>query len=71
VCLVAGKGVENACAMNKEATAACRMLGVKAVIPMHFATCSALTGRPAALRDLLEGSGIEIRDLKPGETTTW
>jgi L-ascorbate metabolism protein UlaG (beta-lactamase superfamily) len=55
----------------KEAAAACRMLGVKTVIPMHFATFSALTGTPAALRDLLKGSGIEIRDLKPGETTSW
>ena len=51
--------------------AACRMLGVKTVIPMHFATFSALTGTPDALRDLLHGSGIEIRDLKAGETTNW
>ncbi len=55
----------------KEAAAACRMLGVKTVIPMHFATFSALTGTPDALRDLLKGSSIEIRDLKPGETTNW
>jgi L-ascorbate metabolism protein UlaG (beta-lactamase superfamily) len=55
----------------KEAAAACRMLGVKTVIPMHFATFSALTGTPAALRDLLQGSDIEIRELQPGETTSW
>jgi L-ascorbate metabolism protein UlaG (beta-lactamase superfamily) len=52
----------------REAAAAAKMLGAKIIVPMHFATFPALTGTPAALRDLLAGSGIEVHDLKPGES---
>ena len=52
----------------KEASAACRMLGARTVIPMHYATFPLLTGTPAALRGLLQGTTIEVRDLQPGQT---
>jgi len=51
-----------------EAAAAARMLGVKAVVPIHHSTFPALTGTPAALREHLKGAGIEVVELKPGET---
>jgi L-ascorbate metabolism protein UlaG (beta-lactamase superfamily) len=51
-----------------EAAAAARMLAVKAVVPIHHSTFSALTGTPAALREHLMGSGIEVVELKPGAT---
>jgi len=54
----------------REAAAAARMLNVKTVIPMHFGTFPALTGTPEALRAMLRGTEIEVRDLKPGETTS-
>ena len=52
----------------REAAVAARMLGVDTVFPMHYATFPALTGTPQQLRDLLKGTSIEVRDLKPGET---
>lgn len=51
-----------------EAAAAAKMLGVKVVVPIHHSTFPALTGTPAALRSNLEGSGIEVLELKPGES---
>jgi L-ascorbate metabolism protein UlaG (beta-lactamase superfamily) len=54
----------------REAAAAARMLGVKTVIPMHFGTFPALTGTPVALRALLRDTAIEVRDLKPGDSTS-
>ncbi len=54
-----------------QAAHAIRLLGVKTVIPMHYGTFPVLTGTPGALqehtRDL---SGLQIIDLKPGETLT-
>ncbi|MBZ5607805.1 MAG: metal-dependent hydrolase [Acidobacteriia bacterium] len=38
----------------KEAALACRLLNVKKVIPMHFGTFPALTGRPEDVATLLE-----------------
>ena len=53
----------------REAAHAIRLLGVKHVIPMHYATFPALTGTPDALRKETSGiSGLEIHALKPGET---
>jgi L-ascorbate metabolism protein UlaG (beta-lactamase superfamily) len=52
------------------AAVAARWLGVKQVVPMHWGTFPALTGRPADLRAHLEGSGIEVLDLQPGETAS-
>ncbi|MER3398493.1 MAG: metal-dependent hydrolase [Chloroflexota bacterium] len=53
----------------REAAEAIRLLGVKAVIPMHFGTFPVLTGTPAALRELTSDiPGLEIVELKPGQT---
>jgi len=53
-----------------EAAHACRLLGVKKVIPMHFSTFPVLTGRPTHLRDRVSGLGVEVIDLEPGQTLT-
>jgi L-ascorbate metabolism protein UlaG (beta-lactamase superfamily) len=53
----------------QEAAEAIRLLGVKAVIPMHFGTFPVLTGTPAALSELTSDiPGLEIIELKPGQT---
>ena len=50
------------------AAMAARWLGVKQVVPMHWGTFPLLTGTPAALKSALDGSGIQVLELKPGET---
>jgi len=53
----------------REAAFAIRLLGVKHVVPMHFATFPVLTGTPEKLRELTKDiSGLEIHALKPGDT---
>jgi len=53
----------------REASVAIRLLGAKHVLPMHFGTFPALTGRPERLRELTEDiNGLEIHSMKPGET---
>jgi L-ascorbate metabolism protein UlaG (beta-lactamase superfamily) len=54
----------------REAALAVRLLGVRHVIPMHFATFPLLTGRPERLRELTQdvSGGVEIHALKPGES---
>jgi L-ascorbate metabolism protein UlaG (beta-lactamase superfamily) len=52
----------------REASYACKLLRPKAVIPMHFGTFPLLRGRPDELRQMAEGMGVEIVELKPGET---
>ncbi len=49
----------------KEAALACNLLAVKRVIPMHWGTFPALTGTPAALRELLNET-VEVIALEPG-----
>ena len=52
-----------------EAAMAARLLGVKHVIPMHYATFPLLTGTPEGLRIASKDvAGLEIHALKPGET---
>jgi L-ascorbate metabolism protein UlaG (beta-lactamase superfamily) len=51
-----------------EAGYACKLLQPRMVIPMHFGTFPVLTGTPQALRDIVDDLGIEVRELKPGET---
>jgi L-ascorbate metabolism protein UlaG (beta-lactamase superfamily) len=51
----------------QRAARAVDLLGVKTVVPMHFGTFPALTGRPKALQDLV-GSGVKVLDIKPGDT---
>ena len=53
----------------REAAHAIRLLGVKHVIPMHYATFPFLTGTPEALRsEAKDIAGLEILALKPGES---
>jgi len=50
-----------------QAAYAARMLGVSAVVPMHYGTFPILAGTPSELSDALEGSGIEMAGLTIGE----
>ena len=50
------------------AAIAAKWLGVKQVVPMHYATFPLLTGTPAKLKEHLAGTNIQILELKPGET---
>jgi len=52
------------------AAIAARWLGVRQVVPMHWGTFPLLSGTPTALREHLGGSGIDVLELKPGETAT-
>ena len=54
----------------EQAAKACELLGIKQVVPMHYGTFPALTGTPAKLRELVEPGGIEVLELKPGETAS-
>jgi len=51
----------------ERAAKAVSLLGVKTVVPMHFGTFPILAGRPAQLQELV-GSGVEVLDIKPGDT---
>lgn len=53
----------------REAAHAIRLLGVKHVVPMHYATFPFLTGTPEALRqETKDIAGLQIHALKPGES---
>jgi len=53
----------------REAAYATRLLGVKHVIPMHYATFPFLTGTiDAFLKETKDIAGLEIHAMKPGET---
>ena len=53
----------------REAAMAIRFLGVRDVIPMHYATFPALTGAPEALqKETKDVPGLTILALKPGES---
>ena len=54
-----------------EAAYAARLLKVKKVIPMHFATFPVLTGTPEALSEKLRGEAIEVWTLKQGKPVEW
>lgn len=54
-----------------EAAHAARFAGVKKVIPMHYGTFPALTGRPEQLAEKLEKDGIDVWVLKQGEAVKW
>lgn len=53
-----------------QAARACRFLGVRQVVPIHWGTFPALTGTPQALqRELAKlGATCEVIALKPGES---
>ena len=50
------------------AAIACRWLGVRQVVPMHWGTFPVLTGTPDALEAALASSGVQVLRLEPGET---
>jgi L-ascorbate metabolism protein UlaG (beta-lactamase superfamily) len=50
------------------AARACEFLRVRQVVPMHWGTFPMLTGTPAELKALVERSGVQVLELKPGET---
>jgi L-ascorbate metabolism protein UlaG (beta-lactamase superfamily) len=54
----------------EQAAKAVELLGVKHVVPMHWGTFPALTGTPAKLRALVESKGVQVVELKPGETAS-
>jgi L-ascorbate metabolism protein UlaG (beta-lactamase superfamily) len=51
------------------AALAARWLGVRQVVPMHWGTFPILHGTPAEFRRHLAGSGINVIEMKPGETS--
>ncbi len=53
----------------KEAALACCLLKPKKVVPMHFGTFPALTGRPEQLAEMAQG--VEVWALEPGRTVRW
>ncbi len=54
----------------QQAARACRFLGVRRVIPIHWGTFDALTGKPADLVAALADLGVacEVVALQPGES---
>ncbi|HEY4027195.1 MAG TPA: metal-dependent hydrolase [Candidatus Dormibacteraeota bacterium] len=50
----------------RRAAKAIELLGVKTVVPMHFATFPILHGTPAQLQELA-GPGVTVLDIKPGD----
>lgn len=52
----------------KAAAIAAKYLGVKTVLPIHYGTFPELTGTPQELTRFLEGSGIEVKGISPGES---
>ncbi len=52
----------------RRAALACKLLGVKHVIPMHFGTWPPLKGTPEELKQQLEGSDCEVVAIQPGQT---
>jgi L-ascorbate metabolism protein UlaG (beta-lactamase superfamily) len=51
-----------------DAARACELLGVRQVVPMHWGTFPVLTGTPDELKRLVEPKGIQVLEMKPGET---
>ncbi len=57
---------------TKEAALACRLVGARQVIPMHFGTFPPLTGRPEEVQSLIQGHvACEIRALETGRAWQW
>jgi L-ascorbate metabolism protein UlaG (beta-lactamase superfamily) len=55
----------------REAAYAARLIAPKKVIPMHYGTFPALTGRPEHLAEQLGKDAIEVWPLKQGEPANW
>jgi L-ascorbate metabolism protein UlaG (beta-lactamase superfamily) len=57
--------------MGPDAAArACRLLGVRQVVPMHYGTFPLLTGTPERLKALLDPHGVDVLVLQPGQTAS-
>lgn len=55
--------------MGPQAAAlAAKYLGVNTVLPIHYGTFPVLTGTPEELAKLLDGTGITVRTISPGES---
>jgi L-ascorbate metabolism protein UlaG (beta-lactamase superfamily) len=54
----------------EDAATAAEWLGVKTVIPMHYATFPELTGTPDQLRQFITAKGIEVVELRPGQSAS-
>jgi L-ascorbate metabolism protein UlaG (beta-lactamase superfamily) len=54
----------------REAAKACELLAVRQVVPMHYGTFPALTGTPTEFRQLVEPRGVQVLELRPGETAS-
>jgi L-ascorbate metabolism protein UlaG (beta-lactamase superfamily) len=52
------------------AAKAAELLGVRQVVPMHYGTFPFLTGTPTQLRELLAPRGVQMLELKPGESAS-
>jgi L-ascorbate metabolism protein UlaG (beta-lactamase superfamily) len=52
----------------REATYACRLLQPKHVVPMHFGTFPPLIGKPGDLKKMVSDLGVEVVEMKPGQT---
>ena len=52
----------------EEAAIAAEWLGVKAIVPMHYGTFPELTGTVEELRKHADPRGIEVIELRPGES---
>ena len=54
----------------EQAAKACELLAIKQAVPMHYGTFPGLTGTPAKFRALVEPRGVQVLELKPGETAS-
>ena len=54
----------------EQAAKACELLSIKQIVPMHYGTFPALTGTPEKLRALVGPKGVQVLELKPGETAS-
>jgi len=52
------------------AAIAARWLGVRQVVPMHWGTFPLLRGTPSELRRHLQGAGIDVLELTPGQAAS-
>jgi L-ascorbate metabolism protein UlaG (beta-lactamase superfamily) len=52
------------------ASRAVELLGVRQVVPMHYGTFPFLTGTVAEFRKLVEPNGVQVLQLRPGETAS-
>lgn len=54
-----------------QAARAARLVNAKRVIPMHYGTFPALTGKPEDISGPLQKNGIEVWVLKQGQPVEW